>query len=98
MSVEPQLQGTEPLGTTSAEPSLVRDLLRSDVYPSEIAGRVELRSTHASWVFLTEHDVFKIKRPVDLGFLDFPHGRGSPARVRGGGAPQSPSRAGRVPG
>src|SRR5438552_12238923 len=71
MSAEPELRGTEPLGTTSAEPSLVRDLLRPDAYPSEIAGRVELRSTHASRVFLTEREVFKVKRPVDLGFLDF---------------------------
>jgi aminoglycoside phosphotransferase family enzyme/predicted kinase len=27
--------------------------------------------THASWVFLTPTDVWKVKRPVDLGFLDF---------------------------
>jgi aminoglycoside phosphotransferase family enzyme len=32
---------------------------------------VELRATHASWVYLAGADVWKIKRPVDLGFLDF---------------------------
>jgi len=31
----------------------------------------ELIETHISWVFLSESDVFKIKRPVDFGFLDF---------------------------
>ena len=31
----------------------------------------ELRETHISQVFLGETQVFKIKKPVDLGFLDF---------------------------
>ena len=31
----------------------------------------ELIETHISWVFLGPTEVFKIKRPVDLGFLDF---------------------------
>lgn len=32
---------------------------------------VEMRETHASMVFLTETDVYKIKKPVDLGFLNY---------------------------
>ena len=32
---------------------------------------VSLRTTHASWVFLTDGDAWKVKRPVDFGFLDF---------------------------
>jgi hypothetical protein len=36
----------------------------------EAAG-FELIETHISWVFLGINDVFKVKRPVDLGFLDF---------------------------
>ncbi len=32
---------------------------------------VELRETHISWVFLQGDDVWKVKKPVDLGFLDF---------------------------
>jgi aminoglycoside phosphotransferase family enzyme/predicted kinase len=47
--------------------------------PSGIAGKApalepaadELRTTHASWVYLRGGDVWKLKRPVDLGFLDF---------------------------
>lgn len=31
----------------------------------------ELIETHISWVFLGPKEVFKVKRPVDLGFLDF---------------------------
>ena len=36
----------------------------------EAAG-FELIETHISWVFLGATEVFKVKRPVDLGFLDF---------------------------
>jgi hypothetical protein len=36
----------------------------------EAAG-FELIETHISWVFLGEAEVFKVKRSVDLGFLDF---------------------------
>lgn len=31
----------------------------------------ELRQTHISWVFMHEDRVFKVKKPVSLGFLDF---------------------------
>jgi aminoglycoside phosphotransferase family enzyme/predicted kinase len=32
---------------------------------------VELIETHISWVFLAGDSVYKVKKPVDLGFLDF---------------------------
>lgn len=32
---------------------------------------VSVIETHISWVFLTENSVFKIKKPVDLGFVNF---------------------------
>lgn len=34
-------------------------------------GRIELIETHISWVILTGHFAYKIKKPVNLGFLDF---------------------------
>lgn len=38
----------------------------------DLAGpRFEVTETHISWVFLAERDVWKIKKPVSLGFLDF---------------------------
>src|SRR6476646_2501339 len=52
------------------EPDLVRDLLAPTAYGAATHG-VSLRTTHASWVFLTDTDVWKVKRPVDFGFLDF---------------------------
>jgi len=45
----------------------VMGMLKADL---EAAG-FELIETHISWVFLGAADVFKVKRPVDLGFLDF---------------------------
>ncbi len=42
--------------------SLVSDLL---------APGIELIETHISWVFLAEREVWKVKKPVSLGFLDF---------------------------
>jgi uncharacterized protein len=55
---------------SDAWPKIVQDLLRRGAYGIG-SGKVTLRTTHASWVFLTESDVWKLKRPVDLGFLDF---------------------------
>jgi aminoglycoside phosphotransferase family enzyme/predicted kinase len=49
---------------------IVRDLSRREAYELE-PGQIEVKTTHSSWVFLTERDVWKVKRPVDLGFLDF---------------------------
>jgi aminoglycoside phosphotransferase family enzyme/predicted kinase len=59
---------------TQARPdagALVRDLLCPEAYPPPLPSGIELRHTHASWVFLTEGEVWKVKRPVDYGFLDF---------------------------
>jgi len=52
-------------------PSLIEDLQSPDAYPPPRPAAVELRTTHASWVFLTGPEVWKIKRPVNFGFLDF---------------------------
>ena len=51
--------------------SLVEGLLRPEAYPPPRPTRVDLVTTHISWVFLTDHDVWKVKRPVDYGFLDY---------------------------
>jgi aminoglycoside phosphotransferase family enzyme/predicted kinase len=53
------------------QPRLVTDLLRADSHPDAAGETIELRTTHASWVFLSRWDVLKVKRPVDLGFLDY---------------------------
>jgi uncharacterized protein len=60
--------------TESAElaaSELPNALCRPDAFPEPVPRAVSLRSTHASWVFLTDHEVWKLKRPVDYGFLDY---------------------------
>jgi aminoglycoside phosphotransferase family enzyme/predicted kinase len=52
-------------------PDLVRDLLQPRAWGAAPSVPVTLRTTHASWVFLVGDDVWKVKRPVDFGFLDF---------------------------
>ena len=51
--------------------SIVQGLLRPDAYPLPRPTRVDLVTTHISWVFLTDHEVWKVKRPIDYGFLDY---------------------------
>lgn len=46
------------------------DLSRPEAFP-ESASEVTLEETHISIVFLVGDTVYKIKRPVDFGFLDF---------------------------
>jgi uncharacterized protein len=55
----------------TVEPDLVGDLLRVTSYPPPHPTAVSLVTTHISWVFLTDHEAWKVKRPVDFGFVDF---------------------------
>jgi len=49
--------------------SLIATLSDRALYPG--APSVEIRQTHASCVFLTPTDAYKLKKPVDFGFLDY---------------------------
>ncbi len=49
---------------------LVRAMLRPEFYPRR-PGRVRLVQTHVSWVFIAGDRVYKVKKPVNFGFLDF---------------------------
>ena len=51
-------------------PEWIRGLFERDAYP-HVVGKIQLIETHISWVFLTGEYAYKIKKPVDLGFLDF---------------------------
>lgn len=54
-----------------SRPDLIHELLHAGAYPHPVAGTVRLVETHISWVLLTGEFAYKIKKPVDLGFLDF---------------------------
>jgi aminoglycoside phosphotransferase family enzyme/predicted kinase len=60
-----------PIAAEVSPPELARDLMRPSAYPAPGPGHVELRETHVSLVFLTEAEVFKVKKTVKLPFLDF---------------------------
>jgi len=51
-------------------PHILESLRNPSAYPVQTR-TVELIQTHVSWLFLTESHVFKLKKPVNFGFLDF---------------------------
>lgn len=54
----------------SAYPPIIAGLLRPGAYP-HAAGSISLSETHISWVILAGEFAYKLKKPVDFGFLDF---------------------------
>lgn len=59
----------DPTGP-DGHPRIVADLLRPDAYDPP-ADDVRLHETHSSWVLLAGPFAYKLKKPVNLGFLDF---------------------------
>ncbi|MBI5286528.1 MAG: AAA family ATPase [Deltaproteobacteria bacterium] len=51
-------------------PPLIEALLNPTAYPDS-PEVIELQQTHISYLFFTPHYVYKVKKPVDFGFLDF---------------------------
>ena len=49
---------------------MVKALLKPDVYPHK-PQKIELVQTQMSFLFLTGDHVYKVKKPVDLGYLDY---------------------------
>ncbi|MFZ2855887.1 MAG: AAA family ATPase [Rhodocyclaceae bacterium] len=59
-----------PWAAANAQRRLVH-ALRDSLQPADPAAAVELLETHISYVLLTGRFAYKIKKTVDLGFLDF---------------------------
>jgi len=51
-------------------PGMIRGLLDPAAFPHAVRD-LQIIETHISWVILTGDFVYKIKKPVSLGFLDF---------------------------
>jgi len=49
---------------------VVEALMKPEAYDAE-PGQIELTQTHISFIFLTSNFVYKVKKAVNLGFLDF---------------------------
>ena len=54
----------------SSIPLLIRALHQADAYDHPVE-EIQLFETHISWVLLTGQFAYKIKKPVNFGFLDF---------------------------
>ncbi len=52
------------------EQKYLNQLLKPSSYP-DTTQKVEMIQTHVSYLFLTDNHVYKIKKPVDYGFLNF---------------------------
>jgi aminoglycoside phosphotransferase family enzyme len=61
--------GAEP-EIMSDMPELIQALFDPGAYPHH-PRKIELMQTQMSYVFLTDDYVYKIKKPVDFGFLDY---------------------------
>lgn len=49
---------------------IVENLVRAGNFPHSVRA-IKVVETHISWILLTGEFAYKIKKPVDLGFLDF---------------------------
>lgn len=62
------MQSKEPMPSHLAK---ISQRMQDPAFYPHGATAVEMRETHISLVFLTGDYVYKLKKPVDLGFLDF---------------------------
>ncbi|MBN2332397.1 MAG: AAA family ATPase [Deltaproteobacteria bacterium] len=58
------------MGHEAVLPPMITDLLRPDRY-DPVPENIELLQTHISWVIIADQLVYKIKKPVDFGFIDY---------------------------
>jgi len=52
-------------------PALIEQMLQPGFYPHPVKEPIELIQTHVSYVLLTGDYAYKVKKPVNFGFLDF---------------------------
>ena len=52
-------------------PLLIKLMMQPEFYPHPVTEPIQLIQTHISYVLLTGDYVYKVKKPVNLGFLDF---------------------------
>ncbi|WP_414574834.1 AAA family ATPase [Anabaena sp. CCY 9402-a] len=52
-------------------PALIQQMLQPGFYPHSIQEPIQLIQTHVSYVLLTGDYAYKLKKPVNFGFLDF---------------------------
>ena len=55
----------------SASPPLIQQMLSPEFYPHPVVEPIQLLQTHISYVLLTGEFAYKVKKPMDFGFLNF---------------------------
>ncbi|MGB3787029.1 MAG: hypothetical protein WA949_03395 [Phormidesmis sp.] len=55
----------------STLPTLIQQMLTPNFYAHPVAEPIQLMQTHVSYVLLTGERVYKLKKPVNFGFLDY---------------------------
>ena len=60
----------ESQNDTRRQTAILFALSNPDFYPHPVSG-IQVEETHISRVFLTGDFVYKVKKPVDFGFLDY---------------------------
>src|SRR5919202_260843 len=57
--------------TQTAIPALIQEMMQPEFYPHPVKEPIRLMQTHISYVFLTGDYAYKVKKPMNFGFLDF---------------------------
>jgi len=57
--------------TQAAVPTLIQKMMQPGFYPHPVTEPIQLIQTHVSYVLLTGDYAYKVKKPVNFGFLDF---------------------------
>lgn len=70
-SATPSAEQPSPAPEIDARSSALVELLKQPRAYPERATQVSLIETHISWVFMTDRSVYKLKKPVRFGFVDF---------------------------
>ncbi len=52
-------------------PSLIQQMCQPQFYPHPVTEPIQLLQTHVSYVLLTGDYAYKVKKPVNFGFLDY---------------------------
>ncbi len=57
--------------TETLLPPVIQQMLQAGFYPHPVTEPIQLIQTHVSYVLLTGEYAYKVKKPVNFGFLDF---------------------------
>jgi uncharacterized protein len=57
--------------TDSILPEVIQQMMQPEFYPHPVQSPIQLIQTHVSYVLLTGDYAYKLKKPVNFGFLDY---------------------------